>query len=355
MQQRTVATSEEALATWAIDAAAFPGNRSEADRLLFLINYAVLAPSSHNAQPWRFRLCNRSLEICADPARALPIADPAGREQIMSCGAAVFNLRIALRHFGFSGDITTLPDANEPDLLARIQLGPHFNPTPAEAQLFEAIPRRHTNRFPFEARLPSIGLLTDLREAAALEGARLKIVEGEAARQMIASLVAAGDRRQYEDLDFRKELATWIHPNRSQRRDGLPGYAFGIGGLLSYVGPLAIRVFNHGEARGQHDRQVVEGSPVLAILTTPADTPADWLAAGQALQRVLLRATADGVSASFLNQPIQVPDLRVRLRNIIGDGPPQMLIRLGYGPPVKPTPRRAVGDVLETYFVDQWY
>jgi hypothetical protein len=354
MQHGTMEAVEESLAPWAIQESAFPTRRSDADKLLFLINYAVLAPSSHNAQPWRFHLCDRSLKLYADPTRALPVSDPLGREQIISCGAALFNIRIALHRFGFTGEIATLPDADDPDLLARIRLGDQTERSQNEHRLFDAIPKRHTVRFPFENRSLPDSLLADLEMAARLEDASLCILDNRDARQIIASLVAEGDRRQYEDLDYRKELAGWVHPNRSQRRDGLPGFAFGVGGLLSYVGPLAIRVFNNGESRGQNDYQVVEGSPHLAILTTPADTKADWLAAGQALQRVLLRATADGVSASFLNQPVQAPSLRMRLRNIVGEQP-QILLRFGYGPPVKPTPRRAVSDVLETYLVDQWY
>jgi nitroreductase len=347
-------TVEEALAPWAIEVSAFPTKRSDADKLLFLINYAVLAPSSHNAQPWRFRLCDRSLKLYADPARALPVADPMRREQIISCSAALFNIRVALHRFGFCGEIETLPDVNEPDLLAHIRLGDRTERSQEYYRLFDAIPKRHTVRFPFEDRLLPETLITDLETAARLEGASL-ILDSKYARQEIASLVAEGDRRQYEDLCYRKELASWVHTKRSQRRDGLPGYAFGAGRLLSYVGPLATWVFNNGESRGQHDRQVVEGSPHLAILTTPADSGDNWIAAGQALERVLLCATANEVSASFLNQPIQVPELRVRLRNIIGLGHPQILLRLGFGQSVKPTPRRAVSDVLETYLVDQWY
>jgi hypothetical protein len=355
MQCSTVAASEDRLSPWAVSAESFPSHRSAADKLLFIMNYAVLAPSSHNTQPWRFRLCNGALELHADPTRTLPVADPEGREQVMSCGAALFNVRIALRYFGYDAEIVVLPEADEPNLLARIRLGPRCCPTAEDDRLFEAIPNRHTNRFPFEVRPLPATLIAALRMAARQECAALEFIDSLEKRNAIAALVDEGNRRQYEDLGFRRELAAWVHPNRSQRRDGLPGYAFGMGGLLSYVGPIAIRVLNDGESRGQHDRRIVEGSPLLVVLTTPSDTRADWLSAGQALQRVLLRAAVDGVSASFLNQPIQLPDLRLRLRDVSGGGHPQMLIRLGYGPAVKPTPRRPVSDVLEQYFVDQWY
>src|SRR3712207_8375749 len=111
---------------------------------------------------------------------------------------------------------------------------------------------------------------------------------------------------------------------------------------LSLAGPFAIRTFDTGRGQAAKDRQLAEGSPVLAILGTGGDAPPKWLAAGQALARVLLGARTEGVWASFLNQPIEVPELRPRLRDAIGQsGFPQLLLRMGYGPEVRPTPRRS--------------
>ena len=138
-----------------------------------------------------------------------------------------------------------------------------------------------------------------------------------------------------------------MHSNRSRSRDGVPGYAFGFGDIMSAAGPLVVRTFDMGGGQAAKDRQLAEGSPVLAVLGTEGDTPADWLAAGQALAKVLLRAQAEGVSASFLNQPVEVPELRPQLRDVIGrTGFPQLLLRMGYGPEVRPTPRRTVEEVL---------
>ena len=78
------------------------------------------------------------------------------------------------------------------------------------------------------------------------------------------------------------------------------------------------------------------------------DAPLDWLCAGRALSRVLLAARAEGVQASFLNQPIEVPELRERVAAAVGDpGDVQLLLRLGYGPDPEPEPRRPLADVLE--------
>jgi hypothetical protein len=216
-----------------------------------------------------------------------------------------------------------------------------------EQLLFQAIPQRHTNRLPFEDRdVPEL-LLSELQAAAEAEGAWLHIVRGSDGRNEVADLIAQGDHLQASDKRFRRELAAWLHPNRTQSRDGIPGYAFGVGDWVSYVGPLMIRTFDWGKGQAAKDRQLATGSPVLAVVGTENDTPPDWLRAGQALERMVLRARAERVWASFMNQPIEVPELRPKLLNVMDrKGFPQLLVRMGYGPDVKGTPRRPVSEVL---------
>ena len=127
----------------------------------------------------------------------------------------------------------------------------------------------------------------------------------------------------------------------------MPGYAFGLGDLMSFAGPLLIRTFGWVNGQAAKDRQLAAGSPVLAVLGTESDSPTGWLKARQALDWVLLTATANGISASFLNQSIEVAELRPRLADLLGiQGFPQVLLRMGYGPEVRPTPRRPMGEVL---------
>lgn len=332
---------------WQTSEGAFPKTGTSSDKLRFLLNYAVLAPSSHNTQPWLFRIVSDGIELFADRTRALPVVDPNDRELIMSCGAALFHLRIALRHFGYEAAAQYFPEASKPDLLARVSFGGEKLATAEEHALFQAIVKRRTNRMPFDPRPLPEPLLFELQAAATKESAWLHIIMGDENRNMVAGLVAEGDRIQMADGHFRRELAAWIHPNRTASHDGTPGYSFGIGGLGSYVGPLVVRTFDIGRGQAARDRQLATGSPILAALGTDGDTPADWLSAGQALARVLLRARVDDVWSSFLNQPIELPDFRNRLRDSLGrKGFPQLLLRMGYGHDVKPTPRRTPGEVL---------
>jgi hypothetical protein len=127
----------------------------------------------------------------------------------------------------------------------------------------------------------------------------------------------------------------------------MPRDALAIPALLSPAGPLAIRTFDLGKGAAAQDNKLIEASPLLVVLGTDADTTHDRLAAGQALSRVLLRATQDDVAASFLNQPIEVAELRSAVAGLVGrSGTAQVALRLGYGPATTPTPRRPVREIL---------
>jgi len=332
---------------WKVSDSEFPREGSSSDKLRYLLNYAMLAPSSHNSQPWRFKVIDDGVELYADRARALPVVDPEDRELIISCGSALFHLRMAVSHFGHSCIVSWFSPENNNDLLARVRLGEERKARSEEEMLFDAIVKRRTNRMPFEPRQIQEKLLTELEAMATEEEAWLSIIHLEDKRHKVADLIAEADRIQMADRRFRRELAAWIHSNRSSTRDGLPGYAFGYGDLASSVATLLVRTFDIGRGQAAKDRELAAGSPVLAVLGTDRDDSSAWLSVGQALSRVLLRACADGVSASFLNQPIEVPELRIKLSEIMDRrGYPQLLLRMGYGPRIRPTPRRMVAEVL---------
>jgi hypothetical protein len=332
---------------WETSEGGFPQTGTSSDKLRFLLNYAVLAPSGHNSQSWLFRITDDAVQLYADRTRALPVVDPNDRELIMNCGTALFNLRIALRHFGYEAPVSTFPDSSNPDLVAQVAFGGHREAAAEENLLFQTITKRRTNRMPFESRRVPESLLNELQAAASSEGAWLHVIQGDEARNQVADLIAEGDRIQMADSRFRRELAIWIHQNRTASHDGMPGYAFGYRGLVSSIAPMVVRTFDMGRGQAAKDRQLATGSPVLAVLGTEKDEARSWLCAGQALEKVLLRGRADEVWASFLNQPIEVPELRPKLADLLGRGGfPQMVMRMGFGPDVKPTPRRTPGEVL---------
>ena len=330
---------------WHISVEGFPKDGLPAEKWKFLLGYAVLAPSSHNSQPWLFHLRESHLELYADRNRACPVVDPMNRELIISCGCALFHLCTALHHFGCFGAVELLPESNERDLLARIALGTQVSGE--QALLFPAICKRRTNRQSFRSDPLPVGLTKGLEMAAEKEQAKLVFAPDSETKYRMADLIAQGDRLQWSDKAFRQELAKWVHPNHSKRFDGIPGYAHGISDLMSYAGPLIVRTFDMGEGQAATNHELASGSPALGVLMTETDSVLDWLAAGQALARVLLQARTQEVWASFLNQPIEVPALRMKVPHTIGSpGFPQAILRFGFGNDINPTPRRAVEDVL---------
>ncbi len=91
-----------------------------------------------------------------------------------------------------------------------------------------------------------------------------------------------------------------------------------------------------------------EENPQLAVLSTAGGTRKDWMHAGQGLQRVLLTATAHGIAAAPLTQPLETADAwLVRDPREEAVSQPHMILRLGYGLSVSATPRRPVSDVLD--------
>lgn len=341
----------DVLSLWTISDEDFPASGTAADQLLFCLNYAVLAPSIHNTQPWRFHIENEVVWVHRDPSRTLATIDPNGRELVISCGAAILNLRLALQHFGYGIQLEA-PSTREREmdatLLVRLRRGLlQPPPAPEEDRLFHAIPRRHTNRQSYRAEPLPGGIVRALEEEAAMEGAWLIPLREERVRLQLADLIAQGDRQQWRDPEFRRELASWVHPNRAATRDGMPGSALGLGDWTSLLGPLVVRTFDRGDGQAAVDHQLATGSPGLFVLGTLGDEIDDWLDAGQALERVLLEATADGLSASFLNQPLEITELRHELAALLRhEGFPQIILRMGYGAQVLPTPRRRLADVV---------
>jgi hypothetical protein len=323
----------------------FPANGSPAAKWRFLLRYAVMAPSTRNSQPWLWRVNGEALELYADRDRELPRLDPRGRELIMSCGATLFHLRVALAWHNGSADISYFPRLGDDDLLARLVFSDGM-PESQIASLFDGIEHRHTQRSLFEDLTVPDRLVDEFVSDAAAEGAIVHVVRDEQQRHELAHLVAAGDRQQVASASFRLGLRGQMRSNFTRSRDGMPGYAFGLDWLNSLLMPRAVEREGFADDLAFEDCLSVAYAPLLVVLGTNKDTPADWLAGGQALARVLLRAAFAGVQASFVNQPIQCADLRERVRSSIGmRGLPQVMLRMGYSDEPRATPRRAVKEV----------
>jgi hypothetical protein len=305
------------------------------------VRAAIAAPSLHNSQPWRFRIRDGGVDVFADRNRQLQVIDPSGRELTISVGAALFNLRLAVRSRLRVPLLRLLPDPAEPDLVARVTPGPPTPPDPAVVALTAAIPLRHTNRRPFARAVVPADVLDRLVAAAKVEGATLTVA-GPVTRGAILSLVRSAEEQLRSDGVYRAELTEWTRPAHG-RRDGIPPSAAGSWDAL---GALPMRDFGLTQPWMRRPVAPFEPFPTIVVLATDGDSVEDWLRAGQALQRVLLTATIDRLSAAPLSQPLEVAGLRELITDTGTGRWAQMILRLGYGQPAASTPRRPLADVL---------
>ncbi|MEU9044796.1 MULTISPECIES: Acg family FMN-binding oxidoreductase [unclassified Kitasatospora] len=312
--------------------------------LRLLADAGGAAPSLHNSQPWRFRPGpdRRSLLVFADPTRAVPVADPDGRSLHISVGAALFNLKTASRHLGRAATVALCPESADPDLLAVLDLSEPGSPD--DPDLYPAIEHRHSSRQPFANHDVPEAVVGELMGAAAAEGATLAVLE-EAGVRRVLELTTEAEQRIAADIARQAETRTWLRLEEPTS-DGISAAALGP---LDRDARVPMRSFTgHPPRPAAPHTERFEALPQVAVISTHGDHPADWLRAGQAMERVWLLATLRGVRASVLHQAVEWADTRWRLRDPAeGPGHVQMVMRLGYGPGGAQTPRRPVEEILD--------
>nr|WSW65813.1 nitroreductase family protein [Streptomyces sp. NBC_00995] len=313
-----------------------------------LVEDAVTAPSMHNSQPWKFVFSTDTgvLAVYGDPVRTMPVGDPDNRGVHLGCGAALFNLRVAAAHHGWTARPALLPHPSDGWHLADVVLRNAESPESDLSALYPAVRQRHSSRFPFsDERVPQ-EILDELSAAAVLEGCLLT-VPGAWHTDTVMELVHDAELFESADASMREEIAAWTRTGRAGEgpsTEGIPSSAFGP---RQFGLSAPTRDFDTSHSVRDRGEAVFEKHPQIALLGTAKDGPVHWLKAGQALERVLLQATSDGLATSLMSQPLEWPELRSFARDPnSAAGFVHMLLRLGYGPSGAATPRRPVDEVL---------
>jgi nitroreductase len=320
--------------------------RSEVESV---VHAATLAPSVLNTQPWRFVARDDGvLELHRDTGRTLPGLDPRHRALIISCGAALLNLRVAIAAAGWRPEVQLLPDSAQTSLLATVRAVEPAEPSSTDVRLRRMLPLRRSSRVPFLNQPLAPEMIVLLEKVAASERTTLQVLDSREAAEM-TRLVNQADQAQRRDPQVRSEIAHWT--NRAvDDVDGIPALALGP---VPRDPRSLVRDFAMGDPVQGRSSAQFESDPTLAVLFTPGDDPVDWMRAGVALERTWLEATAAGLAVSLLTQPLEMSNLRWLTRPLThgtGSGPnwwPQALFRLGRPlGATPPTPRRPVHDVL---------
>ena len=310
-----------------------------------VVRYAALAPSVHNTQPWRFSGDGDAIEVRADRTRQLSFLDPTGRQLHVSCGAAVEFGYLAVRDMGRACSVEILPEPHDVDLIARLRVGEPQPATAAEQALAEAIPRRYTDRGPYEDRPVPDNIVDDITHRAGELDVWLRALSREQ-RSALVLILTDAEAAEAEDPRYAEELARWTTDRRAD--EGIPPAAM-PSWPSDRVSDVPLRDFtghgahpHPGGDSGADAPPGVERDTVL-MLGTAADVAGAWIAAGRALGWALLRIAAAGLAAQPLGQAIDLAAGRARLRRELDlVGHPQFLLRVGYGTG-EPSTHRHVG------------
>jgi hypothetical protein len=324
---------------WDVKESDFPTNSSAEEKLTFLLNYAILAPSSHNSQPWKFNVTKDEILVFADKSRSLQVADADQRELYISLGCALENLIIAAEHFGYNCSVSYFPGPD--DHVATVSLRPNSRP-PSDSRLFYAITSRQTKRNPYEPQAISEADLETIKSLSFDPDVGIFITRDSAIKKSFRDLVVQANGIQYSDVNYKSELGHWLG-------QGVMGPA----GIEAKIAQLAVVFLDMGPEQTKKDALLINSTPYLGFISTANNDSISSLKAGRTLERFWLAATALGISLHPMSQALEVPQTKANLTVLLpaqsGMLQVQQAFRLGYAKSTSEhSTRRPLQEVLIT-------
>lgn len=310
-----------------------------------LIAHAVLAASSHNTQPWKFRPDPSGITILPDLTRRCPVVDPDDHHLFVSLGCACENLAISARAMGLDPTVDFDRTFNG---AVRVTLEPGAT---ERSPLFGALHSRQSSRTEYDGKPVSAPQLHALELSGSEPGVRILLLTSAVDRERVLEYVVEGNSAQLGNSDFVRELEHWIRFNETdavRRGDGLFTASTGNPTVPTWLGGLLFRRFLSPGGENDKYRRQIRGSSGIAVWVSDADDKAHWIAAGRACERFCLQAAALGLRTAFINQPVEVAAIRAQFASFLGIAGrrPDLIVRFGHGPTMPRSLRRPLDDVI---------
>jgi len=310
-----------------------------------LIRHATLAASSHNTQPWKFRIRKDSITILPDFSRRCPVVDPDDSHLFKSLGCAAENLVHAAAAQGFSAEVRFDSSENGIDVLLT------RDATARATDLYRAIPKRQCVKAAYDGSPIGVAELEKLANAGKGPSVRTILLSSDTEKNAVIDYVTRGNIAQLTDRAFRKELVAWIrfNPVEAMRKgDGLAGRIGGQPALPTWLAKGMIGLVLTPKGQAETDAANIRSSAGVAVFVSSHDDKAAWVEVGRAYERFALQATALDIRTAFINQPIEVRALRSQLESWLKlEGEYALLmVRFGHGPTAPFSLRRPLDDVI---------
>lgn len=324
---------------WEVSLQDFPSALPIQEQLEFLLQYAILAPSTKNTQPWRFSIGENTIGLFADLTRCQPVSDGGRRELYISLGCALENLLVASEQFGFRHEVSYFPQSTNEELAAIVSFHPGGRPSIYRAGITLAgITARHTQHGPYRDEPVTEEVRRRLLHCCGALGLRVDLIDDPAIRSRVVELNLHADEMEFADPAFRKELGYWVGQG-----------VLGTPRLLSRLAGLLVSQVNQGRAIGERNAALLSSAPLIGLISARTDDRTSQVRTGQALERLWLHATRIGIALQPMSQALEIPSLRAELARVIPESGwiPEQVFRIGY--PIPPaeqhTPRRSTDQV----------
>lgn len=310
-----------------------------------LIRHATLAASSHNTQPWRFRIHDNSITILPDFSRRCPVVDPDDSHLYKSLGCAAENLVHAAAAQGFLADVRFDPGVDGVIVLLQRDASAHAT------DLYRAITRRQCVKTAYDGTPLTAAELEVLKKAGEGRNVRAMMLLSTDQKDTVIDYVTQGNVAQLTDRAFRDELVSWIRftPGEAIRSgDGLSGRTSGQPALPRWLAKRMMGLVLTAKRQAETDAAHIRSSAGVAVFVSRQNDKAGWVETGRAYERFALQATAIDVRTAFINQPIEVRKLRPQFEswlNLNGEHA-LLMVRFGHGPAAPFSLRRPVDDLM---------
>lgn len=311
------------------------GELSTRERLAYFACWALLAPTSHNTVPQRFRLFPESnaLEFWLDRAAVLPESDVAGRQATISLGCVIENAVLAARAYDIGVDLELDREAKPVPLS---QPGP--NPLRVATARFElpslegnatpdlaALKARKMVRAVFDERAKlDPALATELLEIvrSVHAGLTLHLLVDAPTKTFLGKFQELADTTVINRAAFARELGAWLLPNQdASTKVGMRGHEFGLSDASAarmHLGLLGQGPLLPDETAGfaKVGSLGMRSSSAVGVICVERDDLEHRIAAGRAFQRLAVSLVGAGlVTAMHAGiTEIEAPNLALRGR-----------------------------------------
>ncbi|OGH92335.1 MAG: hypothetical protein A2534_03580 [Candidatus Magasanikbacteria bacterium RIFOXYD2_FULL_39_9] len=329
--------------SWFINTEDFPKESALPAQLKFLLKFAILAPSTHNSQPWQFKIDGNRIYILPNFDKALPVGDKENHFLFLSLGCALENLLVAAQYYGFS---FVVKHPSSGDKKIEITLTKIEKLGVAEESLISYIAKRITNRHKFTDKLPSEEFLNTVR-GLSTDGINVEVLALGEKNNKVKQLVGTITPKLLNDPSFRKELSGYVKTNITKSKLGMPAFVMGVPNFLSLFIPTILKFVNI-EKLNKKKQEGALSAAIFIVISAKNNNEEDWVKTGQVFQKINLLATKFSLFTHPMAAPLHDIEGRKELQEILQTNfNPQFLFRLGYGS-VEPkhSPRMSVDDCM---------